>query len=1321
MFQTASAATNLWTGASGTDLFWSTAGNWLPSGSPGAADDAQFSNTVTVANAATVNNIVSANQVVRSLWYRQTNGGYHNTVINPGITLTLSNTAAANLLLVGSEVDNGLNYAFTNTISGVGGTLTIADTNLNSAMVIRQPSVTAGAHRATLDLSGLDNFNATVGRVLVAVEANIRRPAGTLLLAKTNTIFALGTQGSPLDHTPLPGITLGDGGNNGGNAIVQMGQTNAFFTDSFVVGREKSPGGVLQFNPSFTNNDPVAYLRGRTAARIAYLSVADNAGQQTSNTRTTGQADFTGGTLDAQVDSIYLGRGMNGAGGGSATGTLTFEKGILDVNTLEVGYQQAGNAGAVSSGTLNVNGTATLLVNNDLRLARYPGGTFLPVGTLNINGGTVAVAGDIVDGGGTNTINVKNGILDMQPAGDLTPGNVSAQTIIVGTNGVGTIANAGTINATTLILGAGGSIGGATTISLGSLSPILGLTPTLDGSAISGGFVLGGTQVLQGSGSVIGNFAQGAGATLNLGGSGSAGSLTFSNSLTLGGGKLPLDLSASSASGNDQITVMGNLTLAGTNDVLLNNLSSTLDTSAPYAIINHTGSLLAGDASYFRVVGPLAQSRYTLTFDTTTAPNAVQLRVAGDGPANLTWVGDGAANTWDLNGSANWNNGVVADKFFNLDAVTFNDTGSAAPAINLIGTLVPGSITMNNSAKPYSFTGTGSLAGGGLTHSGPGTLTLVNGGDNSFSAAVTVNGGSVTFSNASQNIFSGGVTLNGGWTRFAGACSNDFSTGGLVVSGGAVGIVTNAGENRFGSSLPVEGTLIFSQPVNALLAAALTGAGTVIKDGTATLTLSADNTGLSGPPILVNGGILQVAAGNALPLNGAILTNGTGTLDVNGVNLGNTPITVSGVGAGGQGVIVNNNGNPNYVNPNLNSVILAGDTTFGGTGRWDLRSPGGTTGDPATATLTTGGQPHNLIKVGTNTVAIVSVTVDAALGDIRVQQGSLQFEGNTTSMGDPSKKLTLETGTTLSFYRTTNAWDKKFVFHGDGINSTVNNLSWTNTLVGPVTLNGICLFNAGGNYLTNAGPMDGSGSLVKIGGSTLVLAGTSAYAGSTTVSNGTLAVEGSLGGSGVAVDGGTLAGTGSISAPVAINAGGTLSPAGDAIGTLTITGTLGSGGTNRFDVAKTGASFSNDLIQNVSSLTYGGTLQLNLTGDALATGDSFKLFAAANYAGAFASILPATPGPGLVWDTAALSSGTLRVTQPPPVINNATLVGSDLILSGTGGTPNAPYSVLASTNVVLPMINWTPVGTGTFGPAGEFIYTNALDANMPQRFFRLAQ
>src|SRR5437016_5258552 len=59
----ASAASRAWSGA-GADTFWSTAGNWSPSGIPGVSDNVTFTNVGGAANpialGGAVNNLVDA-------------------------------------------------------------------------------------------------------------------------------------------------------------------------------------------------------------------------------------------------------------------------------------------------------------------------------------------------------------------------------------------------------------------------------------------------------------------------------------------------------------------------------------------------------------------------------------------------------------------------------------------------------------------------------------------------------------------------------------------------------------------------------------------------------------------------------------------------------------------------------------------------------------------------------------------------------------------------------------------------------------------------------------------------------------------------------------------------------------------------------------------------------------------------------------------------------------------------------------------------------------------------------------------------------------
>ena len=390
----------VWSGASGTDLYWSTFGNWSPIGVPGPGSTVLFTNSGATTSATATNNVVTASVTVKTAAYSQTNN-CHNTFINPGVTLTVSNTAATNLLFSGTETDLGKDAQLTNTISGAGGTLVVLSTNLNSAIVIRQASVTAGLHNAVLDMSGLDTFNCTVGSVLIGIQGAINRAAGTLQLAKTNTIVLTG---------PGTALDVGDLGGNGGKGILQLGYTNAFNVDAIKVAGQKSVG-ILQFNPDFTNLNPVLYLRGNTNARVSFFAIGDNSTTTGSGSATTGTADFSGGTLDAQVDTLYVGRSQGAPSGlGVATGTWTFTKGTLDVNTLEVAYQIAGTNIVNVFGTVNVNGTATLVVNNSLRLGRTTATTNQSVAALNICGGIVQ-ANQVVTESTNTTISITNGTL----------------------------------------------------------------------------------------------------------------------------------------------------------------------------------------------------------------------------------------------------------------------------------------------------------------------------------------------------------------------------------------------------------------------------------------------------------------------------------------------------------------------------------------------------------------------------------------------------------------------------------------------------------------------------------------------------------------------------------------------------------------------------------------------------------------------------------------------------------------------------------------------------------------------------------------------
>lgn len=88
------------------------------------------------------------------------------------------------------------------------------------------------------------------------------------------------------------------------------------------------------------------------------------------------------------------------------------------------------------------------------------------------------------------------------------------------------------------------------------------------------------------------------------------------------------------------------------------------------------------------------------------------------------------------------------------------------------------------------------------------------------------------------------------------------------------------------------------------------------------------------------------------------------------------------------------------------------------------------------------------------------------------------------------------------------------------------------------------------------------------------------------------------------------------------------------------------------------------------------------------------------------------------------SSVAILTVLPAPLIENIVAAGGTnggFILSGVGGSNSATYYVLATTNLALPLTNWTPIATDQFNNLGSFIFTNAAQSNAPQMFFILKQ
>lgn len=84
----------------------------------------------------------------------------------------------------------------------------------------------------------------------------------------------------------------------------------------------------------------------------------------------------------------------------------------------------------------------------------------------------------------------------------------------------------------------------------------------------------------------------------------------------------------------------------------------------------------------------------------------------------------------------------------------------------------------------------------------------------------------------------------------------------------------------------------------------------------------------------------------------------------------------------------------------------------------------------------------------------------------------------------------------------------------------------------------------------------------------------------------------------------------------------------------------------------------------------------------------------------------------------------LRVEAPGAVATPIQLAGMTVALNGAfqfsfTNTPGALFMVLATTNMALPLNNWTTLGAVTEISPGQFQFSDLQATNNPQRFFRV--
>jgi autotransporter-associated beta strand protein len=990
------------------------------------------------------------------------------------------------------------------------------------------------------------------------------------------------------------------------------------------------------------------------------------------------------------------------SGTGNLSGsTAIIKSGSGTVTLTETGGDNFSGGIAVNSGTLILDNTSPTLTG-----ATVIGGSgILQVGNVDANGG-------LPSGVVTN-----NGLLVFNQTADLTAGNLFTGAGIFAQNGTNTLTLTAVnpfkgktlVNAGTLALSGNGSLAAATNINLAA-GATFNVTNRFDGM-----LTLTNDQLLQGNGTVIGFLTSLPGATIMPGtNASSVGSLAVSTNVTLlGTTQLKVDAGNST---NDTFSAAA-FTYGGT--LFVTNLSATpLSLGASYPIFTATNYTGAFSSVFPVAAGP----RLVWNTNQLTVNGAL---VVGYTPGD-TWDGTNNGN-WDTT-TTNWWNAGNEISFTPGDPVTFDDTLTGTTSVTLTAAMTPASVLFNNSQSNYLFGGTGSLSGGtGINKFGSGSVTFAETGGDNFSGGLRVN--------------SGAIILD--WANAA--CSG----GTFIASGASVRAGLNDANGNLPSGLVTNnGTLTFSRSANFSVVNNIFGSGTLIQNDTNTTTVLGNNFNWTGTAIAAQG-TLRLGASNCLGggTNSQIIVSNTATLDANGIT-GTNAVIASGTGVGGLGAVVNNSPTAQAF-PALAFLTLAGNTTIGGTSRWDLR-PASASPDslsPNSAGLNTGGHAYSLTKVGTNFIGIVSATVDPALAAVNVQAGTLDIEGSTTGLGT-NGSITVFTNATLEFWSLSSQLTKP-IYLTDG--ATIFNGNAANTLNCPLILasntpagRANCTFNIAGSYLWTLLPISGPGNLIKTGSSILYVNVTNTYTGNTVIKAGVLELWSTgaiLTSSNVNVWAGAtfsaagrsdntvqlnsgqfLQGNGTVSAIVNASAGSTIMPGTNStlIASLTISSNVTFHGTCRMKLNP--ANVTSDAI-HATGVTYGGTLSLtNISATPLSAGNSFHLFFANSYTGAFTTITPAIPGIGLAWNTNTLNTGILNVVAlTKPILNGVSVSGNNLVFNGTNAVAGRTYVILTATDLTQPLNQWLPVTTNVPAASGNFVFTaaNAFNASGAPQFYLL--
>ncbi|MGK6307323.1 autotransporter-associated beta strand repeat-containing protein [Variovorax sp. DT-64] len=1023
---------------------------------------------------------------------------------------------------------------------GVDGTIVVSSSVGAATQTITGGSLTGVTGGGTLGIAKNGTGAFTVASAIIdngGATGFAKSGTGTVVLSGANTY----TGATTISQGTLSVSSIGNGGAASGIGASSADPSNLLLQGAALrytgIGDSTDRGFTLSTNGSVTDN----------------TVEVTNAG---ANLRFDGQVvSPDGANLIAKgPGTLTLGNTAN-----TYSGTTTIDGGTLAVTEL-------GNGGTASSIGTSSSASSSLVMKNGGKLA-YLGGTassdrgFL----LNTSGGI-----DVTNGATTLTM---SGVV----AGSLAGGTGGAFTktgagtlVLSGTNTYsgGTTVSAGTLRAGSAdAFGSGPiAVNGGATLDIADIADVR--AGGLSGTGTLNLGVLSSTRYLiDGNSSVFGGIISGAGG-VTLG----SGTQTFSgcqhtyagpttiwgtlNISCLPNGGVASDIGASGADPGNLVLSGGTLNYQGgtttTDRGFTLTAGSTISVQNPATTLTFSGQATGGAGLVKSGSGTLVLGGTTNNYTGGTTVSAGILRAGATNAfgtattAGGMTVANAAGAILDMNGfdttvSALDGGGSTGGEIRLTDKTLTIRTGGGVNAWDFAGVISgTGNLVKNGASNQY-------LSGCGSTYTG---TTTINAGV--LSVDCLANGGTASAIGASDST-AGNLVLNGGtlaYTGAGGSTNRQFTLGGsaaIDASGtGAIAFTSTAPITLTGTAartLTLTGTNTGSNSLSALIADSGTGATSLSKTGTGTWILMNSGSTYTGVTTITGGGVLGVdkladgGLASSIGASGNAATNlviGTGS-------------TLRYTGAGDSS--------------NRRFTLLSGSTFIesSGSGPINLSNTGTVSLAGATAGASGSGLAHvvNLGGTNTNTNIFGATLTDAGTGKTTLSKngtGLWVLTGNSTFTGD-------------------SIINQGNLMVGNG--GTSGNVGAGNVYV--TNPDSTLSVNRSDSF-TLAGTLIGAGTLAQVGPGTTILTSTGSNIGNTTVSAGTLQVNGALTTATLAMSGTsalTVNGTVQASGPAPtaltgdagastlnVNIGATLRASGDlgaGADTLNLAGTLGTG------------------------------------------------------------------------------------------------------------------------------------------------------------------